>query len=109
MSTPKRIVIAVNGREVPCYPTMGAMLLFGETTGKDVSAMDFNSVTEQFTYLWCCATEAAAREGVEFGMELKEFARAILPEDLRGWVEALTAAQAEETAAAKKKTPKESR
>ena len=69
-----RITVNVAGREVPCYPTMGAMLLFEETTGKDVSKMDFTSVSDQFTYLYCCASEASAREKQELGMSLKEFA-----------------------------------
>lgn len=92
-----RITVNVAGREVPCYPTMGAMLLFEETTGKDVSKMDFTSVSDQFTYLYCCASEASAREKQELGMSLKEFAREVLPEDLRKWVEALTAASEEKS------------
>ena len=76
---------------------MGAMLLFEETTGKDVSKMDFTSVSDQFTYLYCCASEASAREKQELGMSLKEFAREVLPEDLRKWVEALTAASEEKS------------
>ena len=92
-----RITVNVAGREVSCYPTMGAMLLFEETTGKDVSKMDFTSVSDQFTYLYCCASEASAREKQELGMSLKEFAREVLPEDLRKWVEALTAASEEKS------------
>lgn len=76
---------------------MGAMLLFEETTGKDVSKMDFTSVSDQFTYLYSCASEASAREKQELGMSLKEFAREVLPEDLRKWVEALTAASEEKS------------
>ncbi len=102
MNKSARIVINVAGREVPCYPTMGAMLLFGELTGRDVSQMDFGSVTDQFTYLYCCASEASAREKQELGMTLKEFAREVAPDDLKGWVASLSAA-AEESS--KKKTP----
>lgn len=91
MDAAYRMTIQAAGREFPCTPSMGAMLRFKEETGKEITEIDGGSLTEMFTYLWCCVASACAREGVEFGMSRMELADRVMPEDMAGWRDTLTA------------------
>lgn len=66
--------IEINGNQYPCRVTMGAMLRFKRETGKDVTQMNTSDVAELVTLLWCCIVSASKADGVEFGMELLDFA-----------------------------------
>lgn len=65
---------------------MGAMMRFKEETGKEVTEIKTDSVTELCTYLWCCVKAGAKREGKKFNLSLMDFADALTPEDLEEWV-----------------------
>ena len=74
--------ITINGKEYPCRVTMGAMLRFKRETGHDVSQMDSTDMAELVILLWCCIASASNAEGVEFGMELMDFADMLEPETI---------------------------
>ena len=77
--------IEINGKEYPCRVTMGAMLRFKRETGHDVRKMDPTDVAELVTLLWCCIVSASKADGVEFGIELMDFADMLDPETLTGF------------------------
>lgn len=74
--------IEINGKRFPCRITMGAMLRFNTETGHDVNQMQPDNVTELIIFLWCCVVSASKVDGVEFGMELMDFADQLDPEAL---------------------------
>ena len=74
--------ITINGKEYPCRVTMGAMLRFKQETGRDVIQLNANEVADLVTLLWCCIASASNAEGVEFGMELMDFADMLEPETI---------------------------
>lgn len=78
------VTVNINGQEFPCLPTMGALLRFKRQTGREITEMD-NSLEDLCTYLWCCVTSAARREGKPFDMSLIDFADSITPEILIQW------------------------
>ena len=69
---------------------MGAMLRFKKETGKEVTEITSNSLTDLCAYdlcayLYCCVASASAADGVDFKMSLMEFADALNPEDMTAW------------------------
>lgn len=92
MKTPaKKIEIIVGGDAFPCYPTLGAMLLFKQETDKEVSEMRAENVSEMIIYLWCCAKSASSRESKDFTLSLQDFADNVDPDALSRWNDAVTA------------------
>lgn len=77
--------IEINGKQYPCRVTMGAMMRFKRETGKDVTRMDTTDVSELVTLLWCCIVSASKADGVEFGIELMDFADMLNQETLTGF------------------------
>lgn len=74
--------IKVDGAELPCRVTMGAMLRFKRETGRDVSAMASDDVSDLVVFLWCCVASACNADGVEFGLSLDDFADRLDPDGL---------------------------
>ncbi len=58
--------ISIDGKEYPCQRTMGATFDFKDITGKDVSKMDPEDVTESLTFMWATIRSACKRAGKEF-------------------------------------------
>ncbi len=79
--------INVGGRELPCRVTMGAMLRFRRETGRDVSGMTSDDVSDLVTFMWCCAASACNADGVEFGLTLEEFADRLDPSGISEFYE----------------------
>ena len=84
---PVKVVVNINGKDYPCRPTMGAMLRFKNETGKEVTEMHAESVSELCTYLYCCVTSACAADKVIFDMALIDFADALSTDDLTAWAQ----------------------
>lgn len=61
-----KTTITIDGKEYPCQRTMGATFDFKDITGKDVSRMDPEDVTESLTFMWATIRAACKRAGVEF-------------------------------------------
>lgn len=71
------------------------MVRFKRETGKEINEIDFNSITELCTYLWCCICAASNREGKEFKLSFIDFADNTSPEDMREWTKAIQAKEGE--------------
>lgn len=87
----KQIEITVSGRRYPSRPTMGAMLRFRQHTGREVTEIDPQSLSDLCTYLWCCTSSACRREGIDFDMPLMDFADALTPDEMAEWSKLVTA------------------
>lgn len=70
-----KITIKVNGRELPCYPTMGAALGFKNDTGRDIEQMSGSA--DFAVYLYNCAKSACHREKLDFDYSLQDFCDSI--------------------------------
>lgn len=69
-----RITVKMNGKEYPCYFTMGAALTFRNITGRDTAEME-NGLSDFAVYLYACAKSACKREGAEFPFsDVQDFA-----------------------------------
>lgn len=90
----QRVKIEINGREYPCLPTMGAMLRFKRETGREVTDIKPDSLSDMAVYLWCCVKSACARDGVDFPYEVLDFADRVTPTDLAEWAASIGGAQA---------------
>ena len=77
--------IEINGKQFPCRMTMGAMLRFKRETGHDVSQMDMNDLSDLVVFIWCCVASASKADGVDFDMELMDFADRLDPATLSGF------------------------
>lgn len=86
-----KLEVVVNGVAYPCHPTMGAMLRFKKETGKEITEIKADSLSDLCTYLYCCVASASAASGKAFGMSLMEFADAMSPEDMQAWAMSLNA------------------
>ena len=87
----KKVEISINGEHYPCRPTMGAMLRFKRETGREITEIEQGSFTDICTYLWCCIVSACKHDGIEFDMELMDFADSISPDDMEEWNNAIQA------------------
>lgn len=81
--------ITINGKTYPCRVTMGALLRFRRETGHDVGQISQDDMSDLITLLWCCIVSACAADGVEFGMELMDFADQLDPEALTAFFTSL--------------------
>ena len=67
-SAPKKSLI-IDGKEYPCFQTLGANFDFKDVTGKEISKIDPESVTELTVYIWATIKGACKRQGVDFPYE----------------------------------------
>lgn len=107
----KKISVIIEGKEYPCFITMGAFLDFKNETGREAQAvMGAGDLTDILTWLWACTRSACRREGIEFGMSLVEFADRITPETLADWSLSVMEENKEKATeeGAKKKKPRKS-
>lgn len=81
------ITITINGQAYPCRQTMGAMLRFRRETGREVTQMGADALSDMAVYLWCCVRSACQADGVAFDMNLMTFLDSLAPEDLTRWSE----------------------
>ncbi len=99
----KQMIIKVDGKEYPCYPTMGACVRFHDMTGKEVSEIKGWQTSQQCIYLYCCVKSACEREKIEFKYECKEFCDNVPLDHLIAWMEQSTEKVTEDEA--EKKSP----
>ena len=90
-----KLEVVVNGVAYPCHPTMGAMLRFKKETGKEITEIKADSLTDLCTYLYCCVASASASAGKAFGMSLLEFADSLAPEDMQAWAQSMNTGKPE--------------
>ena len=83
MTMNKNVIrISINGTVYPARPTMGAMLRFKRETGKEVSQMAPDSISEIAIWMWCCAKSACNADKVDFPYSMEDFADAVDMETL---------------------------
>lgn len=99
-----KIEVTVNGVTYPCRPTMGAMLRFKKETGKEVTELTGDSLSDLCAYLYCCVASASAADGREFKMTLMEFADALDPDDMADWATQMQQGGKGDAVTAEKKT-----
>ena len=78
-------MIKVGDKEFPCRLTMGAMLQFKRTVGKDVSQMDWKDVEELLMLMWCCVSSASRADNMEFPIDFPMFCDLVSPADIAKW------------------------
>lgn len=86
-----KLTIKIGDCHYPCYATMGAALRFKDRMGREVNDMRLDSISEMLTYLWCCVKSACNREGMDFDMDLQDFADALSPEEMTEWADSVAA------------------
>ena len=86
-----KVYVVINGKELPCRPTMGAMLRFKKETGKEVTEIENGSLSDMCAYLYCCVASACAADKVPCSMSLMDFADSLSPEDMTAWANAVQA------------------
>lgn len=89
----KKFLITVGGKEVPCRLTMGAMLQFKRTTGRDISQMENGDLEDLLMLMWCCICCACRADGYEYDVDFEQFACLITPEDVTAWNRQITEGQ----------------
>ncbi len=90
--------ITIKGQDYPCRITMGALRRFKRETGKDVSELKENDVSDSVTLLWCCVASACNADGVPFSLSVDDFADCIEPSEMGAFTEALTTNAEKKTA-----------
>lgn len=83
----KALKIEVGGKSYPCRLTMGAMLLYKENTGEDVSQLKTDSMENMLWLIWSCIVCACKADGIEFGMDFEMFTCSITPQEVAQWNE----------------------
>lgn len=71
----------VGGKLYPFRMTMGSLLRFKRKTGKEFSELTSGDAEMVVTLLYCIVAAASNADGVEFGMDLEEFADKLSMED----------------------------
>ena len=90
----KEIYIELDGKQLPCRPTMGAMLRFKRETGKEVTEIGTGDISLLATYMWCCVVSGCNREGRKFEYTLEDFADNVTPDVVSAWSAATSGAEA---------------
>ena len=85
----KKVEVKINNVAYPCRPTMGAMLRFKRETGREVTDISEDAITDLCTFLWCCVVSASKADNVNFDMPLMDFADSIALDDLMAWAETI--------------------
>lgn len=103
----KPITLTLNGRTLPCSPTMGAALLFTERTGKEVGEADLTTIKDLMPYLWACIEVGCRREHQKLELTYQEFCDETSAAELVEWRAQLESMLNDELKkkAEKKKTP----
>lgn len=81
-----KISVVIEGKEYPCRPTMGALLRFKRETGKEVSDITDDNMSDSLIFLFCCAVSACNHDKVSFPYtSLMDFADALSVEEMNVW------------------------
>ena len=88
------------GRELPARSTMGALVMFKDMAGFDISqgSKDLDVITFVML-LYCCIKSACRADGIEFSATFEEFCDRVTPEDITAWVMASGVVDEKKTAA----------
>lgn len=88
------------GRELPARSTMGALVMFKDMAGFDISqGMKNLDVVTLAMLLYCCIKSACRADGIEFSATFEEFCDRVTPEDITAWFMASNVVDEKKTAA----------
>lgn len=88
------------GRELPARSTMGALVMFKDLAGFDISQGSQSLDTVTFVMLlYCCIKSACRADGIEFTATFEEFCDRVTPEDITAWAMASGVVDEKKTAA----------
>lgn len=73
----KTIIVNINGKDYPCRQTLGAMLEFKRVTGREVTNIKADDLSDSITLFWCYIKSACRADKVEFPYSLEEFADSV--------------------------------
>ena len=97
----KRIELTIDGKRYPCYSTMGALLRFHDTTGREADRI--SGVSDMIVYLWCCVVSACRREGIDFSLPLQDFADRVDESEMHSWLSSVQSSGASSASSDEKK------
>lgn len=83
----KKTKIKVGDKEFPCRVTMGAMVRFKNESGKDVSKLEKNNISELVLFVYCCVKSACNADKVEFDYDFQSFADLMEPDAANSFYE----------------------
>lgn len=75
--------ISIKGNEYPCRVTMGAMVRFKRESGKDVSQIKEDEITDLVLFIWCCVVSACSADDVPFDYSFDRFADCLEPNSVK--------------------------
>lgn len=88
------------GRELPGRMTMGALVMFKDMAGFDISQANKDSDTvTSVMLLYCCIKSACRADGIEFSATFEEFCDRVTLEDITAWAMASGVVDEKKTAA----------
>lgn len=82
----KTLKVIINGTEYPCRQTLGGMLRFKKETGKEVTAIKTDELSDMAILLWCYTKSTCNAEKVEFPYSVEDFTDALSMEVLDDFV-----------------------
>jgi hypothetical protein len=94
--------VTLDGKDYPCYQTMGAMRRFRKATGQEISDVNVTEVSKMVDYMYYCTVSACAVEKVEFPYSDEEFADRITVETMQQWSQSITDGQQDAESSEKK-------
>lgn len=89
--------IEICGKMYPCRVTMGAMVRFKRASGRDVSKLQTDDLSDLCLFIWCCVASACNADKVEFNYDFDSFADNVELSDIQNFYS--------EMASSEKKTP----
>ncbi len=88
------------GRKFPTRMTMGALVMFKDMTGSDISKGMENMDLVTFTMLlYSCIKSACRADGIEFSPTFEEFCDRVTTADIMAWVASANVVDEKKTAA----------
>lgn len=80
---PDRATITIKGKTYPCYVTMGALLLYKRTTGREMNEVSSPTLEETMEIIYCVVKAASMAEGIELPYaDVVEFACCLTPDQV---------------------------
>lgn len=73
--------IRIQDKEYPLRVTMGAMVRFKRASGKEVSKIGGDDMTDVLLFAYCCVQSACKADGVDFDLSFDDFADLLEVED----------------------------
>lgn len=78
-----KLILEIDGVSYPAHDSLGAMVRFKETTGKEVN--EISGISDSIVWLWCCVKSASAKTDHPLTMDFMEFADSCDMETLQAW------------------------